>query len=361
MEASLYSDFVKTYFPNLVLEVTEKLNEKAQQTLPYSFKNDLVPIYSADSRWASVIAKYNQVAAHVVALDSSLPNMSRDAIEVYGGDIPKIGMSMYLTEKQQKDIQALIATGTALNVVLDRIFEDTPKCISGIWETLEAIYQSELSTGVGLAPIQGTGTGVRIDMKFDNANKFGVKVVWNGNPDTAKPDEDIKRLMDKADADGNVIIKVKADDAWISALGKTKAFREMYAFNLGFTGQNIPVLNREQVASVLMANYGITLERVNRKFKTENNGTKGNHTAWQRGVASFLCTEKTGSLVWTDVVEATRPVQGVTYQTADNYILMSKYAENNPWREFTTSQAMVIPVLNNTDKIYLLNSTEVQA
>ena len=65
--------------------------------------------------------------------------------------------------------------------------------------------------------------------------------------------------------------------------------------------------------------------------------------------------------MWTDLVESTRPVPNVTYETADDFILVSKYSQTDPWREFTASQAMVVPVLNNVDRIYLLDSKQVQA
>jgi hypothetical protein len=57
----------------------------------------------------------------------------------------------------------------------------------------------------------------------------------------------------------------------------------------------------------------------------------------------------------------TRRVPGVTYQVANEFILVSEYSTNDPLREFTASQAMVVPVLNNVNQIYLLNSTEVVA
>lgn len=56
------------------------------------------------------------------------------------------------------------------------------------------------------------------------------------------------------------------------------------------------------------------------------------------------------------------PVAGVSYETADNYILVSKYRENRPsLREYTTSQARVVPVISNPDRIYTQDIKTVQA
>ncbi|ROS80095.1 hypothetical protein EEL34_15175, partial [Muribaculaceae bacterium Isolate-039 (Harlan)] len=70
--------------------------------------------------------------------------------------------------------------------------------------------------------------------------------------------------------------------------------------------------------------------------------------------------EELGSLVWTNVAEVNRRVDGVVYQVADEYILAKKYSKTDPLREFTASEAMVVPVLNNVDRIYTLDSQTVQ-
>jgi len=56
------------------------------------------------------------------------------------------------------------------------------------------------------------------------------------------------------------------------------------------------------------------------------------------------------------------PVAGVSYQTADQYILVSKYRVNRPsLREYTTSQARVVPVIYNVERIYTQDIETVQA
>jgi len=50
-------------------------------------------------------------------------------------------------------------------------------------------------------------------------------------------------------------------------------------------------------------------------------------------------------------------VAGVTYQMADDFILASRYSTNDPLQEITASQAMVVPIINNVDRIYTLDTT----
>lgn len=358
MEQSLFAEYVREFFPMLVTSIVEKLNDKNRTQLPYFYKSLLTPDYTSDSRWASILAKYNRVSADVVALDSELPVKSRDTIEVVSGDIPKIGMKMYLTEKQMKDIQSLIATSRPTAQIVDKIFTDLPRVIEGVYETIEGIFLSELSTGVGIAP-RSNGTGVRVDMKFLDANKFGVKALWSDTKANAL--DDLQKIFDKAMDDENVITDMYADDEFLKAFYSNEQVRQQYAFNQGFVGDKIPVLDLEKAQEVVRRKWGVELHRVARKIRTELNGERKNSDAWAKGTAAFTCDERLGSLVWTDLVESTRPVPNVTYETADDFILVSKYSQTDPWREFTASQAMVVPVLNNVDRIYLLDSKTVQA
>lgn len=360
MEQSLYFDYVKKFFPQVVTSLVEKLNEKNAKTLPYLYKELLTPTFSVDGRWASILAEHTRVAADVVALDSELPLKTRDAVETASGDIPKLGMKLYLTEKQMKDLDAMIAQQLPLNQVVTKLFNDLPRCMEGIWERLEDMFLSELSTGVGLSA-GNNGTGVRINVGYKDENKFGAQVVWTD--ENCTPIDDINNVMDKALDDANTITDIYMDDVALRAFYKSKQVRDQFAFDNGVAVKEgtVGVLDFKKASEVLQSKYGITLHRVARKIKTEINGEKKSHSPWQEGMVVFTCDDKVGSLVWTNTAEATRPVGGVEYQTADNFILLSKYSKNDPLREFTSSQAMVVPIINNVDRIYTLNSKEVQA
>lgn len=362
MEKSLYSQYVNKYFPMLVTSIVEQINEKRDGALTYLYQSLLEPTFSADGRWASILAEYTRVAADVISLDSELPIKSRDAIETAQGEIPKIGVKMYMTEKQMKDLDGMIAQNLPLNRILNVMFADAPRCIQAVYERIEDIFLSELSSGVGVSE-RNNGTGLRISMNFLAANQFGVSKVWEGNSENCLPLDDVQKIFDKALEDNNTVTDVYADDTWLRGFYRSQQVRSQYAFNMGVTTVNnsVPVLDFDKAAAVLMTKWGITLHRVARKVKTEINGKKKNHNPWAKGVATFVCDNNLGNLIWTTCAEATRPVAGVEYVEADDFILASRYSTNDPLREFTSAQAMCIPVLNNVDRIYTLNSTEVQS
>lgn len=358
MRQSIYAEYIAGIFPQLVTSIVEKLNDKNTTTLTYLYRDLLTKQYSADGRWASILAEYTRVAADVVAMDSSLPVKSRDSLEVASGDIPKMGMELYLTEKQMSDIDAMIAQGLPLDMVVNRIFADTPRAIEGIYERLEDMFLSGLSTGVALSP-RNEGTGVRVSYGYRAANQFGVAAPWN-TAATVKTIDDIQKVIDKADEDGNTITHLYADDFWLKNFYASEQAKQAYAFEVGFVGNTIPNLGFQQAQDLFQRRFGIQLHRVNRSIKTEINGKKNTHKPWKEGVGVFTCDDVIGSLVWAQLAEARRPVQAVQYQTADDFILLSKFSKVDPLREYTLSQARVVPVINNVDRIYTLDAKTVQ-
>lgn len=362
MEQSLFFQYVQKYFPQLVISIVEKLNDKAQNTLPYLYKDLLGVEFSVDGRWESIYGEYNRVAADVVAMDSPLPLKKRDSAARANGNLPKLGMELFLNEKQMSDIDAMIAQGIDMKTIVQKIFEDTPRVISGIYERLEYMFLEGLSTGLTLADTDNVGTGVRVDYGYLDSHKFGVPTEWAGNVAKATAISDIDRVIAKATEDGNRIVKAYADRYWFDEFAKNQQAREQYAFIQGFVGQNIPNLTKEQVSATFQNKYGFSVELVDRAIKTEKNGKQTVNRPWAEGTIVFVCDTQVGSLVWTRPAEMNHPVAGVSYQTADNYILVSKYRENRPaLREYTTSQARVLPVISNPDRIYTLNIKTVQA
>lgn len=357
MEKSLYFEYTQKYFPQLVASIVEKLNGKRQQTLPYLYRQHLTNTFSADGRWASITAEYTRVAADVVSMDAELPLKSRDKVSTAEGQIPKLGMKLYMSEKQLKDLDNMLAQRLPAPQILQKMFADLPRCIEAVYERIEDMFLSELSTGVALATRSG-GTGVRVDMGFLEKNKFGYKGAAWTDAENSTPLDDIQLVYDKALEDQNTITTAYLDDYTIKLLGKSKQVREQFAFNQGITTNgNVPVLSYEQVASVFLAKWQTRLVRVARTVKTELNGKKGTHNPWAKGHITFTCYDNLGELYWTNTAEATRPVAGVSYETAEQFILASRYSTNDPLREFTSSQAMVVPILNNVDAIYTLDST----
>ncbi|MBO9660064.1 MAG: major capsid protein, partial [Chitinophagaceae bacterium] len=318
-------------------------------------------------KWEGINATNTLVMADVVSMDSTLPLKKRDAVSRASGDIPKMGMKMYLNEKQLTDLDTIVAQGATLTgpnanerQIVITLFNDTPKCTGGVYERLERMFLEGLSTGVTLVEDdENTGVGIRLDYGYLNANKFGVSTLWSNT--ASLPFDDIQRVLDKAREDGNVITTVKIDRVTMNNIAKTTQAKEYYAFQVGFVGNNIQVPTLEQLNTMTSARFGFTFEIIERSVRYEKNGVQTSFKPWQEGMVVFLPSDNVGQLVWARLAEQNHPVQGVSYQTADDFILLSKFRKNDPVAEFTTSQARAVPVIAGVDSIYTLDSKTIQA
>jgi len=359
MNPSLFIAFVEKYFPNYVASVSERLNGRSlTNQIAFLFSQLLTPRFTADSRWQAVSALYKGVAADVIALGSETPLKSRDQVNTYTGELPKIGTKRSLNEVEMKNIDAMIAQNRPMAEIVNRIFSDVPFVINAVDERLEDIFLSMLSTGKGVAT-NNVGISVEFDMHFLSENKRGCSLAFSNA--SATPITDITtKIMDKADQDGHVIRFAYADDTALRAMYSNSEVRNQLGFQQGYPG-TVPTLSFAQLRSVFDTLWGIELRRVARNTRTEVNGVVSSHKAWKNGNITFACDEIIGDLVYTSTAEENRPVAGVAYQKANDYTLVSQFSEQEPLMEYTKSQAMVVPVINNVERIYTLDTVTQEA
>ena len=360
MEESLFIQFVNKYFKPLVAKVTEKINgSKLAPT--YFYKTMLRKEFSPTLKWSSINVDGSNVAADVVAMDSSLPLKKRDSLSKADGDIPKLGMKLSLNERTMTDLDILVRTGGQESQIAQKLFADTAKCITGVWEVLELMFLQALSTGITLIDDpNNVGTGIRVNYGYKTANKFGVSITW-ATGSTAKPITDIERVLEAARVNGDVITILMMDRFAFNNMRKTDEVKQLFAAGLGFSGASIPVPTLDQLNNSLNGNYGLTVVVVDRSIRTQKNGVNTTVKPWAEGAICFLTTLEVGTLTWGTLAEINHQSKGVTYETADEFILVSKYHKTDPLQEFTSSQALALPVINNVDAIYLLDTKTVQA
>lgn len=365
MEQSLYFEEVRKFFPSMAARVIEKLNDSTKtDPLTYRHRRMLTKQYSTDLKWEAITTvNGSQVAADVISMDSSLPLKMRDSLAGASGDIPKMGLKMALREKQLTELDVLARTPGRNAQLLANLFQDTPRVIKAQYETLEYMFLLGLSTGVAvIVDANNVGTGVRIDYGYYAANKFGTRsVIWSNTASTPFADLQL-RPMAKAAADGNRIIRFMLDQATWNNIAKTTEAKELFAASIGFPLTTIPTPNFDQLNAAARARYGFIFEIVDRSVRFEKNGVRTTLVPWATGAVVGITTENIGSLTWGTLAEMAHPVSGVTYTTVDDFILVSNYRVNEPsLAQFTSSQSLVLPVIDGVDGIYLMDSATVQA
>jgi hypothetical protein len=361
MEQSLFIDYVKRSFEGVSHGIIETLNNSTlPNQLPYLHKTMLRPEFSVSGKWESLNINGTVVSADYVSMDSSLPLKIRDSYGKASGDIPKMGMEYDLNEQQLTDLLTMIALRMPDDSIGAKLFQDTKRCIQGVYERNEATFLQGLSTGITLVQDdKNVGTGIRIDYKYPAANKFGVSVLWSNT--TATPLKDIAtRILEKASSDGKVVSKILIDKATLQNILKTDEAKDMYALSIGNYGAQRPIPNLEKINTYTQAEYGYVFQIVDRTVTAERDGIRTAYKPFAANAVVALTTDVVGTLTYSFLAEMSKPVAGVEYQTLDSFILVSKFSTNRPaLAEFTTSQARVVPVVGET--VYLMDSATVQA
>ncbi len=359
MEQSLFLEEVKKFFPGIAQRFVQRLNDStniaAQQT--YRHRRMLRKAFSTNLKWESVSVENNIVAADVIAMDSEIPLKKRDRISRASGDVPKTGLELALREKELTDLDILSRMPGQQQELLARIFQDTPRVIQAQYELLEYMFLLGLSTGVSLiADANNVGTAIRVDYGYLTANRFiTLPFIWSNT--SATPLTDLKQLTEKARLDGNRIIRFMMDEATFTYMAATTQVKELWAASNNFFGTSVPTPTLQQVNTASQAAFGWTIEIVERSVSFEKDGTRTKLTPWSAGQVVGICSEQVGTITWGRLAEMSHPVQNVTYETVDDFILVSKYRLNRPsLAEITNSQALVLPVINNVDQIYTLDT-----
>ena len=360
MEKSLFAEFAAK-FTQLAKAIVEKVNGK-KTPLTYLHKEMLTPELSIDLKWQTLNVDGSVVSADVVSMDSPLPLKKRDSFGTASGDIPKLGMKISLNEKTISDIEVLKSRNVESAVIVGKLFSDTSKCIYGIYEKLEWIFLKGLSEGIVLIDDDtNVGTGIRVDYGYPLANKFGATIPWSDIAN-AKPIDDIKRIIKQAKIKGNNPAILMMDESTFDSLAANQQTRDQYAFSQNFGGQNvsIPIPDLEQVNTLMQKRYKLTIVIVDRTVVAERDGKRTNQTPWAANKIVFLESAKVGKLVYGILAEETHKNIAVSYDKVDNFMLIKKWHSPEPFAEWTSSQALVLPVINNVDAIYLLDVEEAE-
>lgn len=361
MKPSIFQQYVEKFLPMYTFSVYQSIEGRdLTNQIPFLFRGRLTEVYSPDARFQAISANYDNLAADIVAIGSAMPLKSRDAIESYVGELPKIGVDRTLNEREILNINAMINQNRPETEIINRIFADVPFAINAVDIRIEDMFLSMLSTGYGLAP-DNVGGGARFGMNFRSENKMGASTAaWGAT--NATPMADIQRIVDKAENDGHILRYAYTDSATINNMCKSDEVRSAFGFvqtNSASNGSLVPVLDFDQLASLFMRKWGIELIRVVRSIRTEVNGVRSTHNAWESGIMTFTSDYNVGDLVYAQCADEAFPDLQVNYTKPNNYTLISRFAELNPKLEHTQSQAMVLPVFNNVQRIYLLNTKEV--
>lgn len=358
MEKSYFSDIINKFFPKLE-KLVELVNDK-RKNLTYLHKEMLSNLYSADGKWESASVNNIYVKADYVAMDSPVAPKSRDTVSASNGKLPKLAVKRKLLESEIKMLQILQVQTDGWKRVQQKLANDATFCAVALDEANEAAFLEGLSNGVIVVPDSNAGenAGLRLNFGYLPENSFGA---------TTKGKiylPDIKKVIEKADVDGNTIIQILIAKSEFDALRQTREAKELVANFEGRVYTDNTTLPTPSASKFNEAfaddNNGITFKVIDRSVKYERNGKKGSYKPWNANRLVFICNEKVGSLVYTETAEQLNQSKQADYTVVDTYKLISKYRTLDPFEEITLGQAIVAPIIEDVDQIYVLDISEAE-
>tara|TARA_R110002020_G_scaffold318905_7_gene534542 strand:- start:1993 stop:3267 length:1275 start_codon:yes stop_codon:yes gene_type:complete len=356
MDESLFKEIVEKW----VSTANASLEDKSKEA-NYLYNSLLRLQMSIDHKFSAVSGKNNRVAADIVAMDSDLPLKSRGSMETYNGKIPKVGLQRYLTESQLSELDILISKNVPESTIAAKIFDDYMSNVTGAREKVEYMLHQAMSNGLVEIPNdENTGTSIRVDFGIPDANRYGVTKVWS-DP-TADIAGDLERIYEKSVDMGDNIVLARMDRKTFNYIKKNESVIALYKGSINASNDSAVTLNADKITELFQSEYNFAIQVIDRSFEIEKNGVTQNVRAWAEGAVSFWTTTGVvGDLWYADLAEKSRPVKTKTYSQPETWMLAAKWSEGNPLREFTEASGLVMPVLNNVDHIYFLDTNEATA
>ena len=357
MYASIFKSYVDKYFPALLTATTAKVNgdEKGIQVIHKGYLKDEL---SLDMKWAAISSDTNIVAADIVDLNSTLPLKQRGSHTTATGEVPKLGLKKAMNATQLQQLKSMQALGKKEADIVKILFNDTLDGVQGIYERLDIMFLQALSTGATLVGADtNVGTAVRLNFNIPKDNFFNP-IVANWSKPTATPIEDIENIISEARGNGHQLSDVFIDQVDFRNLRQHTNFKSAFAGYSGVLSDVIKRVSEEDAISFFRSELRLNVHIIDKVARAEVGGQNITIEPWQRGNVTFTTTNQVGRLIYSELAEQDDPVPGVEYYTADKYILVSRYRAGDPLRETTSVQALAVPVLQNTESIYILNTED---
>ena len=315
--------------------------------------------------YVSVIGRARiEAAASVVDRDSPAPLRSRPALEKLNGEIPAIAEKFKMTTNDYYDFQALQAMAqvddvTKRNQLLDFMFGDVRKAAVAPLKRLDIMCLQAVSTGTITIDATTNPDGLAmstIDLLMPSGNKVNASVSWD-TAASAKPlTIDIPNIVKAAGDRGIKLIKMLMTKArWYKFMAIAEVQNLLSNF-MGFKQAGTILVTLDNVNKLMDANMWPTIEIVDEAIGVETDGVISTIRPFADANVAFIPEGNLGVIKNAISVEQLRPVDKVSYASY-NRVLVSKWAENDPFGEWTKGELNAFPAFEMIDSVYLLSTT----
>lgn len=322
---------------------------------------------TVDLNFQTVIGRSRiEAAAKVVDRESPTPLGSRANIEKLSGSVPAIKQGFKMNEE---DYRAMLTIQNMNNIsdqvkktqLLDLLFGDVKKAGNAPLKSVDIMCLQAVSTGKVSINSTTNPSGLAlgdIDLLMPATNKKSVVEKWSvasTTPANVKPLTDIKNVVKAAKAKGirfeKMLMRIEA--FWYMQKS-TEVLDELKVYYN--PGSNAKVgASLDRVNEMLAAYKMPIIEIVDATVGIEKDGAISTLEPFNEYAVSFIPSGKLGIIHNAYTIEQLKPVKNVDYANFGK-VHISKWAQNNPWGEFTQGELNAFPGLEAIDHIFILDT-----
>lgn len=305
-----------------------------------------------------------EAAASIVDRDGLSPLRSRAALKKLNGEIPAMKEKFSMSESDYRTyltMQAMNLNADAKkNQLLDLLFRDVKNAGNAPHKRLDYMVLEGISTGQITVTVDNNPDGavfpIPIPIGIPVENKVNATIAWT-NPATATPIADLMKIMDLATGKGQSLgVILMTRNRW-SLLSKTAEVQSyLNAYNNVGKGNALVTLDavNQFLGSMLLP--GIELVDNFNSIGIEKDGKIVVMKPFVDTNVAVLPPGKIGVIHNATALESIQPVQAVSYATF-NRTLISKFGQNEPFREFTKGELNAWPGFEAATGMYILSTT----
>jgi len=302
-----------------------------------------------------------EAAASIADRSSSAPLRSRQALDKLTGQVPAIKEKIAMDENDFRNYltiqQMNVPDEVKKKQLLDLLFGDVQLVGNAAMKRVDYMFLEGLSTGQVTVTVNNNPDGVvatqAIDLLMSASNKKTSTVSWDADPTTTKPITDIGAVVEDAANRGITFDRIIMTRPTFLNLIKSKEVIDlMTGFMRVAKGTLTPTL--AQVNEYLASNLYPSIQIINQnKIGIEKDGKITVQQPFIDASATFIPAGNLGEIKLAMAIEEMKPVPQLSYAKYNN-ALISKWANNDPWIEYTGVELNAFPSFDAIDQIYIL-------
>ncbi len=307
-------------------------------------------------------------AASYVTRDGETPLRSRETLEAMSGKIPPIKVMRDLDEEQYRNYKVLqemkgIKDQEKKNQALKLIWDDMKYVTEAVDKRIDLTVAQAISTGKITITEDNNPDGIvigDIDLKMPSENKVNASEDWS-DAVNSKPLADIVNLVNEASDRGLTFSKTLIDGRTLLQFMKSKEVKETVGtfFGLSAAARNSQTapLTIDRINEYMTAAKLPEFEVTDIRVPVEKDGTPTIIRPFEGSNLAFIPDGKLGEIKNALAMEEMEPVKNVIYAKKGR-TLISKWNQNEPFKEWTKAELNAFPVVNTIKYIYLLSTTK---